>query len=94
MIVETGHEMKDRNSVLFKDRKFVLAITSKPAMGHNVSAYAVGRWVGRNLSLRAKQLVDEPSLHQMCAPVPSLPRKKSHDSSCFLLVFQWAAGQQ
>jgi len=43
MIVETGYGMKDQSSVLFRDRKFVLAITSKPAMGHHASSYAVGR---------------------------------------------------
>jgi hypothetical protein len=42
MIVETGYGMEDWSSILCRDRKFVLAITSKPAMGHLASAYAVG----------------------------------------------------
>jgi len=43
MILETGYGMKDRGSVLCRERKFVLLITYKPAMGHLASAYAVGR---------------------------------------------------
>jgi hypothetical protein len=41
-IAETGYGITDRSSILCRERKFVLAVTSKPAMGHHASAFAVG----------------------------------------------------